>query len=277
LPGGTPTGRGGGRGESDKMRACCYRCTTIATSKEHVPPRNLFPEARESGGIDYRINLITVPSCDAHNSAKSDDDEFLMVSLAGIIGNNSVGYRHRLGKVDRAILASAHRLLDQVLLEKEAIHRIEIADNQFVDVIWGTPDIARLNRCFEHIAYGLHRHHFKENFSGSIKVLPGYLIEKTHNKKTFVEWVQNLAERDLAGKPKVGSNPAVFYYQVSDPDQFGIYLMRLCFYGNLLVYVAFIPKGSTPPPNLVMLLIDQGIRTFVRSGDKRYEFNPENS
>ena len=65
--------------------------------------RNLFPEASESGGVDYRLNLITVPSCDAHNSAKSNDDEFLMVSLAGIFGSNSIGFMHRLGKVDRAI------------------------------------------------------------------------------------------------------------------------------------------------------------------------------
>jgi hypothetical protein len=117
----------------------CYRCASRATSREHVPPRNLFPEASESGGVDYRLNLVTVPSCDAHNSAKSNDDEFLMVSLAGIFGSNSIGFMHRLGKVDRAVLKSASRLLDQVLLEKEKIHRVEIAENEFLDLIWGTP------------------------------------------------------------------------------------------------------------------------------------------
>jgi hypothetical protein len=136
----------------------CYRCASVATSREHVPPRNLFPQASESGGADHRINLITVPSCDAHNSAKSNDDEFLMVSLAGIIGNNSVGYSHRLGKVNRAILASANHVLDQVLLEKQ----------DFTDVIWRTPDVRRLNRCFEHLAFGSHRHQFKRNFCGSV-------------------------------------------------------------------------------------------------------------
>jgi hypothetical protein len=240
-----------------------------------VPPRNLFPQASESGGVDHRISLITVPSCDAHNSAKSTDDEFLMVSLAGIIGNNSVGYSHRLGKVGRAILASANHLLDQVLLERQDIRRIEVADNQFIDVIWGTPDVGRLNRCFEHIAFGLHRHHFERNFCGSVKVLLGYLIEKEHNKRQFVEWVRDRAELDLAGKPQFGSNPAVFYYQVSDPDQFGLYMIRLCFYGGLLVYVAFTPEESSPPPHLVGLLIERGIRTVVTLGERTYEFNPE--
>lgn len=253
----------------------CYMCAARATSREHVPPRNLFPEASESGGVDYRLNLVTVPSCDAHNSAKSKDDEFLMVSLAGIVGSNSIGYMHRLGKVDRAVLASANRLLDQVLLEKEEIHRVEVAENRFIDLVWGTPDIDRLYRCFEHMAYALHRHHFKKNFSGSVKVLPGYLREKDHNKRKFVEWVRDRAELDLVGKTKLGSNPGVFYYQVSDPDQFGLYMMRLCFYGGLAVYTAFIPEGSSPPPSLTALLIERGIPTVVTLGDKSYRFNPQ--
>lgn len=239
-----------------------------------MPPRNLFPEASESGGVDYRINLITVPSCDAHNSAKSGDDEFLMVSLAGIIGNNSIGYAHRIGKVNRAILASANHLLDQVLLKKEEIHRAEVAENTFADVIWGTPDVARLNRCFEHIAYGLHRYHFKQNFCGSVTVLLGYLREKGHNRQKFVELIRDRAELDLAGKPRIGSNPGVFYYQVSDADQFGLFMMRLCFYGGLAVYVAFKPEKSSPPPNLAHLLIERGVPTTITLGDKKYEFNP---
>jgi hypothetical protein len=252
----------------------CYMCVARATSREHVPPRNLFPEADENGGVDYRLNLITVPSCNAHNSAKSTDDEFLMVSLAGIIGSNSIGYVHRLGKVDRAVLASANRLLEQVLLEKEEIYRVEIVENRFIDLIWGTPDIDRLNRCFEHIAYGLHRHHFKQNFRGSVKVLPGYLREKDHNKQKFIELVRDRAEVDLVGKPRIGSNPAVFYYQVSDPDQFGLYMMRLCFYEGLTVYTAFTPEGSNPPPNLAALLIERGVPTFVTAGGKTNNFNP---
>ena len=198
-----------------------------------------------------------------------------MVCLAGIIGNNSVGYQHGLGKVSRAVLASANHLLDRVLLEKWGTRRIMVANNQFVNVIWGTPDVARLNRCFEHIAFGLHRHHFKQNFDGSVKVLPGYLVEFDHNRRTLIEWVRDRAELDLVGKPKIGSNPAVFYYQVSDPDQLGLYLMRLCFYEGLQVYVAFMPDGSSLPSNLVGLLIEGGVRTIITSGDKTYEFNPK--
>ena len=253
----------------------CYMCNAVAMSREHVPPRNLFPEASEVGGMDYRVNLITVPSCEEHNSAKSHDDEFLMVSLAGIIGNNSIGYMHKLGKVDRAIRASANHLLDQVLIEKTEIHRVEMAENKFIDIIWGTPDVTRLKRCFEHIAHGLHQHHFKVRFVGKVHVLLGYLLHKEHNAKQWSEFIKDRVALDLGGKNSHGSNQAVFYYQVTDHDQFGLYMMRLCFYGGLDVYVGFTPEGSNPPQNITTKLIEQGIRTVITIGEKAYEFNPE--
>lgn len=254
-------------------KARCYQCDAPATSREHVPPRNLFPELSDSGGIDYRRNLITVPSCEAHNSAKSHDDEFLMMSLAGILGNNSIGYAHRLGKVERAILGGSRRVLDQVLTRTEQIFRVEVTDSQFVDLIWGTADHTRLKRCFEHIAYGLHRHHFGKNFRGKIHVLLEYLAFKEHNARMVAKLVRGLADRDLAGKKKLGGNPGIFYYQVSDPDQFGLYMMRLCFYEGLFVDVSFTPETSDPPDSLVFSLIGKGVPTLISVGGDAYDFN----
>lgn len=53
-------------------------CDRLACSREHVPPRNLFPKEKDIRRENYRKNLITVPSCELHNAAKSHDDEFLM-------------------------------------------------------------------------------------------------------------------------------------------------------------------------------------------------------
>src|SRR5207249_7535044 len=57
----------------------CYMCDRQATSHEHVPPKCIFPERKDTDGQDLRAQLITVPSCDIHNSKKSKDDESLMV------------------------------------------------------------------------------------------------------------------------------------------------------------------------------------------------------
>ena len=45
-------------------------------TRDHIPPRNLFPEPRLS-------DLITVPSCRSCNETASMDDEFFLIMVAG--------------------------------------------------------------------------------------------------------------------------------------------------------------------------------------------------
>ncbi len=216
---------------------------------------------------------MAIPSCDLHNLAKCHDDEFLMVSLAGIIGNNSIGYRHKLGKVDRAIRRSSNRLLDKVLIKKKEVHRIQMEENKFIEVIWGTPDVKRLIKCFEHIAYGLHFHHFNSPFHGRVHVHLGFLKYDGGNPQTWNQFVKRGTEIELEGKPHYGLNPGVFTYQVTDTDRFGLFLFRLCFYGGLNIYAAMWPSTSSTPCNLAMDLMNRGMKTIITLGDERYEFN----
>ncbi len=51
-----------------KEMKICYWCGKLATSVEHFPPKGIFPS-------EHRKNLLTVPSCDEHNSANSKTDE----------------------------------------------------------------------------------------------------------------------------------------------------------------------------------------------------------
>lgn len=196
-----------------------------------------------------------------------------MVSLAGIIGNNSIGYIHKLTKVDRAIRNSAQKLLTEVIVEKRQIYRVEVEPNRYYEVLWGTPDLKRLHRCFEHIAYALHFHHFGTRFNGEITVLLGYLFHDSQNNKNWVQFIHNRAAIDLEGKPVHGLNPKIFQYQVTDPDQFSCFLIKLTFYGGLSVYLAFRPETANPPMNLAALLIAEGLDTVITLGDKVYKFN----
>lgn len=248
-------------------------CDLPGTTDEHVPPRALFPEAKDVEGQNYRINLITVPSCPEHNTGKSDDDEFLMVSLAGIIGNNSIGYRHKLTKVDRAIRRSSFRLLDKAIVKKQQVVKVELEENRFFDVIWGTPDVERLRRCFDRIVRGLHLHHFGDPLEGETKMLLGYLFHSDRSAKNFTQFIVDRAAVELADKPRYGKNDEVFYYQVTEPDQFGFFLFRRCFYGGVNVYAAVMPKGVERPYHLGMELMNQGIKTVFTLGNRSYEVN----
>ncbi|MDT1858124.1 hypothetical protein FPK33_26840, partial [Acinetobacter baumannii] len=72
---------------------------------------------------------------------------------------------------------------------------------------------------------------------------------------------------------QIGKNQEVFFYQVTDPEQFGLYLFRLCFYGGLDVYVAVLPDGVARPFHLGFELMNRGMKTFLTLGEKSYEIN----
>lgn len=54
----------------------CYfqGCTHKAVTKEHIPPKSFFP-------LDQRNQLLTVPSCEKHNNAKSSDDTYVLAHI----------------------------------------------------------------------------------------------------------------------------------------------------------------------------------------------------
>tara|TARA_B100000470_G_scaffold185702_1_gene150994 strand:+ start:2132 stop:2875 length:744 start_codon:yes stop_codon:yes gene_type:complete len=246
-------------------------CDLLAVSNEHVPPKCLFPDSKDIKGINLRQNLITVPSCDIHNSAKSKDDEFLMVSLAGIFGNNSIGYQHKFTKVNRAIKRSSNRLLDAAF--KERRHYILERDNEFLEVIWGTPDHTRLQECFRHIAYGLYYHHFEKRFKGQVKTLLSYLHSTDNANNQLVQFIKARAKIDLKGAEIHGKNPDVFYYQFVEPDEYGLFMLHIRLYGGIDVYTAFIPENKEVPFNFGYELMKTGIRTTILLDGKEYKIN----
>jgi hypothetical protein len=246
-------------------------CESPATSHEHVQPKCIFPERKDSQG-DHRTQLITVPACDTHNSRKSKDDEFLMVSLAGIIGNNSIGYRHKFTKVNRAIRNTSGRLLNAAFLKRKH-YRVNLENNAFLEVIWGTPDHDRLEACFDRLARGLFRHHFGRNFRGKLKIMPGYLDPANKNSASFMAFIKHRAELELRGKQRCGHNSGVFYYQFTDPDEHGLFMLRMCFYEGADEFVSFLPEGTKPPFLLGRTLIEGGIKTHIELEGKSYEFN----
>lgn len=77
-------------------------CEEPGTSREHVPPKCLFPEQKDIKDKNFRKNLITVPSCDLHNMSKSKDDEYLMQVIVGSIKSNNYGIQHYITKVHRS-------------------------------------------------------------------------------------------------------------------------------------------------------------------------------
>ena len=247
----------------------CYACQEKATSVEHVPPKCIFPELKDFPHKDLRTNLITVPACDEHNSAKSKDDEFLMVSLAGMLGNNSIGCAHSTTKVDRALRRSSYKFLERVFISNRKKLLIDLGNNKFIHAISGTPDLERLDKCVDHIVRGLYRHHFQENFSGHVKTLLSFLVVDEQGRSNLQQFLLARARKDTVELPRFGANQEVFFYQVVDPDEFGIRLLSLCFFDNIEIFCALVPENAIVPNHLGFELMKRGMPvTFALDGQE---------
>jgi hypothetical protein len=66
-----------------RQKEICYFCGAKATSNDHLPPDTIFDDPKPS-------NLITVPSCDLHNSKQSKDDEYFGIIIKTASAKNPI-------------------------------------------------------------------------------------------------------------------------------------------------------------------------------------------
>ncbi|WP_432415202.1 hypothetical protein ACRHM7_17860 [Chromohalobacter israelensis] len=153
----------------------CYMCSEEATSKEHVPPRCLFPKESElSKGVSMRKNLIKVPSCHVHNSSKSKDDEYLMFIMSCAFQGNEFKSSLFEKRVLRAFQKKPH-VLDTVFKNPRKVLLRESEDGKPEESISFEADLDRVDSMFHHMACGIYYHHFKEKWLGGSKNIINFL------------------------------------------------------------------------------------------------------
>lgn len=228
----------------------CYWCSQPAAGREHVPPRCLFPLGADTvDGVGYREQLITVPSCDLHNGAKSQDDEYLLCVLAFSILNNPVGQQQAVSKVLRA-LKQAPGLTQRLLGTSKEI-TVEDTESGQIDITLAFKvDTKALESAFEHIARGVFFHHFAKAWAGTVRVLPEFLVVLdspiAHSRNAHIQQRRESANALFSQVDRWGANPGVFFYQlIDDPNQFAQKLLRLTFYEKTSVIALFEPPPST--------------------------------
>jgi hypothetical protein len=212
----------------------CYFCGAPATSKEHVPPANLFPENKDiPNGVDYRKNLITVPSCDVHNSKKSKDDEYLLLILTHGYFNNTIGKGHFNKKVIRALIRRPAMLV--ALYGKKTPVTVDTIPTVAVNV-----DPERFYCSIERVCRGLYFHHYGERWSDEIEIRTPILlsINEPYSDK-INEQVVNLCKAirtKLDGTEKLGNNQDIFWYQLFVDKARNRLLCRMTFYEGFDIF-----------------------------------------
>ncbi len=231
---------------NNNIESECYWCGAPATSREHVPPKCLFPELKDIASIyndNFRKDLITVPSCYEHNLNKSKEDEILMACLAPALGNNGVAYIHTQTKLQRAFSRNTSLRNSAFRVLKEDNLKI---DKYTFPVLIVEVDNLKMLKSFEGIARGLYFYEFKQRFIGKCKIIPKYL---NMNPKiaNYIALIELMAEQEQSDLHINGANPQIFTYQFSPIDQYQLRGMTMTFYGKLKVYVAFQPDGVELP------------------------------
>jgi hypothetical protein len=249
-----------------KQTQKCYMCDTIATNKEHIPPLCLFPEEKDIKTDVFRTNLITVPSCDTHNSKKSKDDEFLMGCLAGIVGNNVIGFFHAHTKVRRSLERKGRNYINELMTDVKEFNLKSAKDYKF-PVLVGRPDLQRLHSCFEHISNGLFYNKFSKRFIGQIHIIIDFITYEDPKSEQYKLLCRKRFELEPNKPKKEGHNPEIFRYEFMEPDQFGLIAMIMTFYEGAKVFVAFQGVDAQEPKNLMTELIKSGIKTIVHFED----------
>lgn len=220
----------------------CYMCDEVATTKEHVPPKCLFPEAKdlEDKAKNYRVGLITVPSCPKHNNDKSSDDEYLLNVLSMNILSNDVGIRLYLTKIQRAWQRkpALHRAWAENMEPTNVPQRLGMATETAGSI---TVDRSRLEMVFEQCAKGLFYHEYGRKFAGTLDVYPMFLFSENEDKSSKIIDLNKILFEAYSLVGFKGENPQIFSYSflsLGDTEK-DRYVLRMVFYQNLTVMVFF--------------------------------------
>jgi hypothetical protein len=203
----------------------CYMCDAPATSREHVPPKCIFPE-----DAHLRKNLIKVPSCDAHNLRKSKDDELLRSVLACAPATNDLALR----VVEQTVLPAWERRphILHTFLPNPTL--LKVGDDETISF---TIDIPRFESSIRGIVRGLFFADTGKKLLAELTVVWGALLNREHTKAPFLQLIRN-GERTLPPMRR-GTNPKVFRYDFHESELNTDGLCRLRFYEGHPIYVTW--------------------------------------
>jgi hypothetical protein len=206
----------------------CYMCERPATTREHAPPRCFFPDFKDVGR-DLRRNLISVPSCKDHNTAKSHDDQYVMAMVVMQFQTTGVARDQFSSKIIRTLKHSLS-LVGRIFAEPR---HVKVQDEPSIAV---TVDRARFDRVMSSTCRALLYHHSGQKLTDEVTVFsPGIFHKDTFQGDADETALAYEVRRVLKDLPRLGENHDVFWYQfLHQPQQ--LTAVRLEFYRGFSVY-----------------------------------------
>jgi hypothetical protein len=209
--------------------ATCYACDKKKVSREHVPPLCFFPEEKDAAGkAIYRKELMKVPSCDFHNTQKSDDDLYAAFHLAGTIRGNHCAELVRQGVIARCLerdqrergSALTKRLLNQI--------KGRLGEN-FVGMV----DAKRMVRILDLCARGVYFYDNLKPLKLRLNVANLDFDLPDPDKARFLQKQRESFNEEMKGCEFHGSNPDVFQYAICEKPEKDVTMIEMILFGRL--------------------------------------------
>jgi hypothetical protein len=218
-------------------------CDDLATTKEHVPPKCLFPEKKDLKDIslDLRKALIKVPSCVNHNCKKSGDDEYLFNILSMTIQTGKYGLLNFESKIIRSWTRKDRipKLKEKLLSTARTVKIKDSASEDIYETLEITVDRERLKEVLKCCALGLYYYEFGKRYKGLIYSIP--LFSPIHDKNWIEQ--QNQMEDYYSNKFKnikrKDDNPEIFQYAFYQDNFNNMLVVQMWFYEECKVISFF--------------------------------------
>lgn len=230
------------------MTESCYNCGAVAATEDHEPPVCFFPEG-------YRSGLVKVPSCAEHNTALSEDVEYVRNALCGQHGTNLVATKVFYESAKRSYDRS-QGLFYRTFSETRPIN----LDGQ--ETMAFSLDLPRFKRVIKAIAYAMYYHDFGKRNEGDFDVFSPTLHSRSnlyYGSPDGFEHLRSILEKCVFKSMPV-PQPKVFKYGMSYPGEGQVHY-KFEFYEGFVVYALTLRHRLTP---LLYLPVTGDLRVFRR-------------
>jgi hypothetical protein len=210
----------------------CYMCCEEAPTREHVPPLCFFPEKKDIPDKDYRLNLITVPSCADHNLSESEDDFYAFFLVCNNFTCADIAHKHFSTKIIRALV---YRPEIRSFFSRNSPAYINDRETMMYEI-----NRPRFDRTMSKMARALYFHDTNKKWIRDIFVHTSHFFNtgSPDLEKSFKEYqkIDQLFNSFLDGQSVLGENPDIFQYQLKKLDESNGFLIRFLFYRGFEIF-----------------------------------------
>lgn len=188
------------------MTLCVYCGLADGTTRDHVPPRNLFSKPRPS-------NLVTVPCCEACRTNQSMDDEYFIRML--LMRHDVASHPDAdkvLEKVHRSFLKLSKKGFTRSLINSVKSNYVRTKTGIYLGTVLSYDvDFTRLDNVISRVTKGLFFKEYCERLPDTHDCVAYTLAGVSGEDPAVVSTIKQLVQRAMLTKPRVfGAN--VFAY-----------------------------------------------------------------